>query len=51
MKLLVDMNLSPRWVSFLIEAGWETVRWATIGRFDAPDSEVMSYAAHNDYVV
>jgi hypothetical protein len=25
MKLLIDMNLSPRWVSVLEEAGWKTV--------------------------
>ena len=23
MKLLIDMNLSPKWVSVLEEAGWE----------------------------
>jgi predicted nuclease of predicted toxin-antitoxin system len=45
------MNLSPRWVSFLTEAGWETVHWSTVGRFDAPDYELMSYASAHDYVV
>lgn len=35
MKLLVDMNLSPRWVSFLSEAGMEAVHWTAVGRFDA----------------
>lgn len=51
MKLLVDMNLSPRWVSFLSEAGMEAVHWTAVGRFDAADSEVMSYASQRDYVV
>jgi predicted nuclease of predicted toxin-antitoxin system len=28
MKILVDMNLSPGWVDFLIEAGFEAVHQA-----------------------
>ena len=37
MKLLVDMNLSPR--------------WSAIGKANAPDSEVMAYAAEHGYIV
>jgi predicted nuclease of predicted toxin-antitoxin system len=51
MKLLVDMNLSPRWVPLLRDAGWETTHWSSIGKGDEPDSEIMSYAAKYDYVV
>ena len=51
MKLLVDMNLSPRWVPFLREAGWKAVHWSTTGRANASDSEIMAFAAANDYVV
>ena len=51
MKLLVDMNLSPRWVRVLSEAGIEAAHWSTLGANNAPDSEIMAYASHNDYVV
>ena len=51
MKLLVDMNLSPRWVDRLNAAGLPAVHWSGIGRMDAPDVEIMAYAAKYDYVV
>ena len=50
MKLLVDMNLSPRWVKVLVEAGVEAAHWSAIGVKNAPDSEIMAYASTNDYV-
>jgi predicted nuclease of predicted toxin-antitoxin system len=31
MKLLLDMNLSPTWVGFLEENGFEAVHWSTVG--------------------
>lgn len=51
MKLIVDMNLSPRWIGFLTGAGVQAVHWSTIGRRNAPDSEIMAYAATHGYVV
>ncbi len=51
MKLLVDMNLSPNWVSVLRDSGWEATHWSAVGQSDARDSAIMSYAAANDYVV
>ena len=51
MKLLVDMNLSPRWMDLLKDGGWDAVHWSVVGRANAPDSEVMAYAAKNGYVV
>jgi predicted nuclease of predicted toxin-antitoxin system len=51
MKLLIDMNLSPKWVSVLKEAGWETVHWSEIGNPDAPDHEILSYAKSKKYVI
>ena len=51
MKLLVDMNLSPRWVTVLADAGVEAAHWSTLGANNAPDSEIMAYARANDYVV
>jgi predicted nuclease of predicted toxin-antitoxin system len=44
MKLLVDMNLSPRWVSLLADAGIEAKHWSTLGAANAPDSGIMTFA-------
>jgi predicted nuclease of predicted toxin-antitoxin system len=51
MKLLVDMNLSPRWVAVLVDAGFEAAHWSTLGAKNAPDPEIMAYAKINDFVV
>jgi predicted nuclease of predicted toxin-antitoxin system len=51
MKFLVDMNLSPRWLGVLHNAGWPAVHWSSVGRGTEPDSEIMSYAAKNNYIV
>ena len=51
MKVLVDMNLSPRWVPLLHEAGYKATHWSEVGLASAPDSEIMAFANENDYVV
>jgi len=51
MKLLVDMNLSPRWVKMLGDTGIEAVHWSTVGAANAPEAEIMAYAGANGYVV
>jgi predicted nuclease of predicted toxin-antitoxin system len=51
MKLIVDMNLSPRWVDLLLSEGFDAVHWSSIGAMDAPDTTIMAYAHDNDYVV
>lgn len=38
-------------VSLLCEAGIKAVHWSEIGRPNAPDSEIMTYARTNDCVV
>jgi predicted nuclease of predicted toxin-antitoxin system len=35
-KLLLDMNLSPRWVHVLMRAGFEAMHWSN--RLDAAPS-------------
>lgn len=45
------MNLSPRWVGLLAGAGIEAAHWSTLGPNNAPDSQIMAFAAANDYVV
>jgi predicted nuclease of predicted toxin-antitoxin system len=51
MKLLIDMNLSPRWIETLAGAGIEAVHWSTVGAKDAPDEAIMAFAKENGYVV
>jgi predicted nuclease of predicted toxin-antitoxin system len=51
MKFLIDMNLSPLWVSFLAENGLTAVHWSTIGEPWAADSEIFDFAAENDWIV
>ncbi len=51
MKILLDMNLSPLWVSFLQDAGFEAVHWKDIGKQNAPDTEIMFWAKENDFIV
>ncbi len=51
MKLLVDMNLSPRWVTMLVGAGFDATHWSALGAANAPDSQIMAYAKANNYVV
>jgi predicted nuclease of predicted toxin-antitoxin system len=51
MKVLVDMNLSPRWVKRLMEAGFEAEHWSNVDPPTAPDTAVMSLARAQGYVV
>ena len=51
MKLIVDMNLSPRWVDALRTAGHEAVHWSAVGAWTASDREIMQFARDNDCVV
>lgn len=51
MKLLIDMNLSPRWVRVLADAGIEAMHWSALGPKNAPDTEIMAFAKANGYVV
>jgi predicted nuclease of predicted toxin-antitoxin system len=51
MKVPVDMNLSPRWVAMLSDAGFVARHWSEIGQAGAPDTEIMRVAAAEDYVV
>lgn len=51
MKLLVDMNLSPRWVKLLADADIEAVHWSSIGAANAQDVDIMDFARINGYVV
>ncbi|PJJ83628.1 DUF5615 family PIN-like protein [Mucilaginibacter auburnensis] len=51
MKILIDMNLSPEWVHEFKLHNISAVHWSSIGRFDAPDVELMDWARQNDHIV
>jgi predicted nuclease of predicted toxin-antitoxin system len=51
MNVLVDMNLTPRWVGALLLDGFQTVHWSEIGPADAPDAEIFRYAREKGYVI
>jgi predicted nuclease of predicted toxin-antitoxin system len=51
MKLLVDMNLSPRWIVALRGAGVEAEHWSEVGDPRAPDEKIMACAAAGGWVV
>ena len=51
MRLLIDMNLSPRWVEFFAASGFESLHWSSVGQPSAPDAEIMDYASVNGLIV
>ena len=51
MKLLIDMNLSPRWVRTLAATGVEAEHWSSLGETNATDASIMTFARANGYVV
>ena len=51
MKLLIDMNLSPKFVDLMLKKGVDAVHWTEIGAPDARDTEIMEYACKNDYII
>ncbi len=51
MKILIDVNLSPAWVSVLEEGGHIASHWSTIGLLSASDREILSWAKANGFVL
>jgi len=51
MRFLIDMNLSPQWVSYLASHGFEAVHWSTVGQPEAADSEIFDFASTNGWIV
>lgn len=51
MRILIDMNLTPRWVDRLQRAGYEAVHWSSIGRASATDQEICDYSRLHEYVL
>jgi predicted nuclease of predicted toxin-antitoxin system len=51
MKILIDMNLPPRWVQVFVKIGWEAVHWSQVGSPTASDQAIMAWARENGYIV
>ena len=51
MKILLDMNLSPKWVPVLEKHGWDAIHWSSVGDPRATDRAVMDWALRQGYVV
>ena len=45
------MNLSPAWVDALAADGHDAVHWREVGAMNAPDDEILSWAAAENRVV
>ena len=50
-KLLIDVNLPPKWVPVLKGLGWPAVHWSDIGDPRATDDTIMAWARQNDHAV
>ena len=51
MRLLIDMNLTARWVQRLHGAGHDAMHWSSVGDPRAPDREICSDARERGLVV
>jgi len=51
MKILIDMNLTPRWVKVLSTAGISSAHWSSIGSASAPDTEIIGHARDEGWVI
>jgi predicted nuclease of predicted toxin-antitoxin system len=51
MKILIDMNLPPRWIQVFAAAGSEAVHWSQVGSPTASDRDIMAWARKDGYVV
>ena len=51
MMILLDMNLSPRWMAILGNADIAAIHWSQIGAPAAPDRVIMDYARKHGCIV
>ena len=51
LAILVDMNLSPEWVTVLAAEGWSPIHWSQVGDRGADDSTLMAWAVANKHAV
>ena len=51
MRILVDMNLTTRWVQSLQTAGHDARHWVDVGKSSATDQQIFDYARLDRYVL
>jgi len=51
MRILVDMNLPPRWTDVLKTEGHDARHWTTVGSDAAPDHTLMTWARRHERIV
>ena len=51
MKIAIDMNLSPEWVSVFETAGYQAVHWSDVGDIKATDKTIMKWAVNHGHIV
>jgi predicted nuclease of predicted toxin-antitoxin system len=51
MKILIDVNLSPRWIEVFEQNNLDAVHWTAVGDPKAPDQAIMEWARQHNYVV
>ncbi len=51
MRLLLDMNLTNRWVPYLREAGHDVEHWSRLGPITSPDQEICEFAREHGFVL
>ncbi len=50
-KIVVDVNLTKEWPSFLTAHGFPAINWRDFGNIEATDEEIMLWAMQNAHVV
>ena len=50
-KILIDMNLSPKFVELFAKRGVHAAHWADIGAPDAKDIVIMDFASESGYIL
>ena len=51
MKILIDMNLSPRWVEVFSSYDIEAIHWSGVGAANAADSDILKYAYTHGFTI
>ena len=51
MKVLVDMNLPPRWAVEFQSRGIEASHWSAVGSLTASDREILAWCAEHEHVL
>jgi len=51
MKIIIDMNLSPRWADFLVDRGFQAMHWSRLGNANAPDRDIMIFAESHGFCI